>query len=153
MSRTDDTDEEGFTVERWMAYIWAEATRNDNDVFRSEDAAVEAGFDGQVAPPTFGYYLARAASEVGIEAVAEATSSEVDWEGGIYWGEQTLEFHRPLVVGETYRVTDAEITDVEHKAGSSGEFDVVTQKYEIEDDDGEPAFDSYMKTVVMEGEE
>ncbi|WP_435348614.1 FAS1-like dehydratase domain-containing protein [Haloarchaeobius sp. HRN-SO-5] len=150
----DGTDVEGFvgqtfegsefTVERWMAYLWADATENPDDGFRYPDD------DGvQYVPPTFGQVVARQAA--GIDDI-EARLRGGDWaDPNVFLGGQRFSFDRPLRVGETYRAS-AEITDLEEKSGSSGDFHVLTVAYTVETADGTPAYEMETDLVVQRPE-
>jgi acyl dehydratase len=114
-------------VERWAAFCWARATRDPDDRFRYSRDGV------QYAPPTFAQAIARqAAGTDGIEADLRGG----DWsEPRVFLGGTRLAFDRPPVVGRTYAAT-AEVTDCERKSGSTGEFDLLTVEYRVEDDSG-----------------
>lgn len=131
-----------FTVERWLAHLWADATCNEDDAFRRPDE------DGvQHAPPTLAQVVAREAAGTG---TFEADLRAGDWEDpSVFLGGQRLSFERPLRVGETYRAT-AEVVDVARKEGSSGPFRVVTVAYAVETAAGDPAFDLETDLVVRE---
>ncbi len=130
-----------FTVERWMAYLWADATRNDDDAFRHEEAAKEVGADAQLVPPEFGMHIAMEGSGAGIEGALEGL--DIDWESGVFHGEQSFTFHQPLVVGETYSVT-GEVADVEQKE----KFDILSLDYEATDTQGNPAFRTQTRIII-----
>lgn len=129
-----------FTVERWMAYLWADATENPDDAFRYPDE------DGvQYAPPTFGQVVARQAAGVNdIEAQLRAG----DWSSpSVFLGGQRFSFARPLRVGETYYARAA-VTDLTEKSGSSGPFHLLTVTYTVEEADGTPAYEMETDLVV-----
>jgi acyl dehydratase len=85
-----------FTVDPDHVIRFCDAIGEDNPVFRDDAAAREAGYDGQIAPPTF------------ITALQIMTSGQVvmDQELGLNYsmvvhGEQEYEYARPLRAGET----------------------------------------------------
>ncbi|HEX9236664.1 MAG TPA: MaoC family dehydratase N-terminal domain-containing protein [Actinomycetota bacterium] len=91
-------NEVSFTVDRDHVIRFCEAIGEDNPVFRDPAAAKAAGYDEQIAPPTF------------ITALQIQTSGQVvmDQELGLNYsmvvhGEQEYEYTRPLKVGETLR--------------------------------------------------
>jgi hypothetical protein len=135
-----------FEVERWMAYLWADATRNENDAFRYEEEAAASGEPAQLVPPELGQLIIR---DGGGARPKEALSElEPDYDKGVYHGEQEFEFHQPLYVDETYRVT-GEVTDVERKEGRSGPFDLATMRFDVFDSDEDLAFVAKPRMVLM----
>jgi acyl dehydratase len=89
-------NEVSFTVDRDHVIRFCDAIGEDNPIFRDEAAAKAAGYDGQIAPPTF------------ITALQIQTSGQVvmDQELGLNYsmvvhGEQEYEYTRPLRVGES----------------------------------------------------
>jgi acyl dehydratase len=126
--------EVSFSVERDHVLRFADAIGEDRAVFRDPEAAREAGYAEQVAPPTF------------VTTMQIMTSGQVvvDQELGLDYslvvhGEQEYEWVRPVVVGDRltavpriadiyakgpheYLVIEAEITDA-----TSGELVVVSR--------------------------
>ncbi len=89
-----------FTVDRDHVVRFADAIGEDNPVFRDPDAARSAGYEEQIAPPTF------------VTAMQIMTSGIVvlDQELGLDYsrvvhGEQAYEWRRPVRVGETLTAT------------------------------------------------
>jgi hypothetical protein len=134
-------------VTRRDAFLWAEATRNEDDAFRYDEDARELGADGQIVPPVLLQHVANEGAAGTEEALADV---DVDWESGVYLGEQTFEYDEPLAVGETYRVCGS-IPSVEYKEGSSGNFHLVTLAYDIESTAGETVAETSKTIVFMEG--
>lgn len=136
---------EAVAVERWLAYLWADATANPDDAFRYPDD------DGvQYAPPTLGQVVARRAADVGD---IEGELRGGDWAApNVFLGGHRFRFDRPLRVGTRYRA-EAEVTDVESKSGSSGEFQLLTVAYAVETVDGTPAYELETDFVVARSEE
>jgi len=133
------------TIEPWEAYLWADATSSESDVFRSDETAREHGEGGQLAPPSLGFHVAVEATG-GIQDNLDA--ADVDWEAGALLGQQRYEFHQPIHVGEEYDVS-AELTDIERKRGSSGTFDVATFIYHVQDSDADPVFEMEVDQLLM----
>lgn len=134
------------TVERWKAFLWADATRNDEDAFRYDDRAAELGEDGQLVPPTLCQHVAFEATG-GIEQTLGQVSE--DWKSGAALGQLRVDFHAPMHVDEPYAVS-GEIADIERKDGSTGELTVVTYAYEVTTTDGEPVYDLEADLVLMD---
>jgi acyl dehydratase len=88
--------EVSFSVDRDHVLRFCDAIGEDNPVFRDPAAAKEAGYDEQLAPPTF------------ITAMQTQTSGQVvlDQDLGLNYslvvhGEQEYEYTRPIQVGES----------------------------------------------------
>ena len=93
-------NEVSFTIDRDHVIRFCDAIGEQNPVFRDPAAAKEAGYDEQIAPPTF------------ITALQIQTSGQVvmDQDLGLNYsmvvhGEQEYEYTRPLKVGETLSAT------------------------------------------------
>jgi acyl dehydratase len=89
-----------FTVEREHVLRFCDAIGEGNPVFRDAAAAKEAGYDEQLAPPTF------------VTTMQIQTSGQVvlDQDLGLNYmmvvhGEQEYEYSRPVLVGETLTAT------------------------------------------------
>lgn len=85
-----------FTVDADHVGRFDDAIGEDNPVFRDEAAAREAGFDAQLAPPTF----------VTTMQIMASGQVVLDQELGLDYsrvvhGEQEYEYRRPVKVGET----------------------------------------------------
>jgi len=117
-----------FTAERWMTFLWADATQNDVDAYRYADATDEPA---TLIPPAFGTTLA-IDSAGGIDSMLDVL--EIPDEKDVFHGEQRMEILTPLRVGETYAVA-AEIAEVETKDGRRDEFHVITINYLVTRDD------------------
>ncbi len=116
-----------FTVDPDHIVRFCEAIGEDNPVFRDDTAAKEAGYDGQIAPPTF------------ITALQIQTSGQVvmDQELGLNYsmvvhGEQEYEYTRPLRAGETLTATPR-IADIYTR----GRNEFLITEAEIKDESGE----------------
>lgn len=135
-----------YTVERWRAFLWADATRNENDAFRYDDAVDADNASGQLVPYSMCHYIAFEATG-GIEETMSRISD--DWQEGAALGELRTDLHGPITVGEPYHVS-GQISNVEHKEGSTGGLTIVTQSYEVTTTGGEPVYDMEIDLVLME---
>jgi acyl dehydratase len=105
----------------------------DNDpAFMSDEGARAAGYQRRVIPPSFAPYIA-------VIGLLRA----FDWEKDFYldyktgtamFGEQELEYLRPLYVGETLTVHSG-VSDVYEKQGKRT-FDVAQVKFTVTDESG-----------------
>jgi acyl dehydratase len=135
-----------FAVEDWKAFLWADATRDDEDAFRYDEAAMDAGEDGQLVPHSMAQHVAFEATG-GIEATMSKLAD--DWQSGAALGGLRVEFHAPLETGQPLEV-GGRISNVEQKEGSSGGLTIVTLSYEAETPAGEPVFEMDADMVLME---
>ncbi|MCU4753107.1 MaoC family dehydratase N-terminal domain-containing protein [Halobacteria archaeon AArc-curdl1] len=136
-----------YTVERWKAFLWADATRNDDDTFRYDDDAIEAGENGQLVPHTLCQHIAFEATG-GIESTMGRLAD--DWTSGAALGQLRATFHGPLEVGQTVHV-EGHIANVERKEGSSGGLTIVTHAYDVRTPDDEPIYEMEADMILMEG--
>ena len=116
-----------FAVERDRVLQFADAIGEDDPIYRDPEAAKAAGYDDQLAPPTF------------LTAMQIMTSGQVvmDQELGLNYalvvhGEQEYEWRRPVKVGDKLRATPR-IADI--YARGPNEFLVI--EAEIKDASGE----------------
>ncbi|WP_435158268.1 FAS1-like dehydratase domain-containing protein [Haladaptatus sp. DFWS20] len=137
-----------FTVEDWKAYLWADATRNDEDTFRYDEAAQVAGEPRQLVPFSMCQHIVVEATG-GIEETMGRLAD--DWTSGAALGQLRAEFHAPLETGQPLQVSGY-ISNVDKKEGSTGPLTIVTQVYEVTMSDGAPVFDMEADMVLM-GEE
>jgi acyl dehydratase len=119
--------EVSFTVDRDHVIRFCDAIGEDNPIFRDEAAAKAAGYDGQIAPPTF------------ITALQIQTSGQVvmDQELGLNYsmvvhGEQEYDYTRPLRVGESLTAIPR-IADIY----SRGRNEFLITEAEIKDETGD----------------
>ena len=108
----------------------------EHEVFRSDEDSRAAGYERRVIPPSFAPFVA-----------VDALLRSFDWEkdfffnyrtGTAMFGEQGLEYLRPLYVGETLTVR-AEIVDVYEKQGKRT-FDVIQVRVTATDEAETVAF-------------
>jgi acyl dehydratase len=89
-----------FTVEHDRVLQFADAIGENDPIFRDPEAARSAGYDEQVAPPTF----------VTVMQIMTSGQAVVDPELGLNYalvvhGEQEYEWHRPVMVGDVLSAT------------------------------------------------
>jgi len=125
-----------YTVEKWKAHLWADATRNRNDAFRYDEDAQTIGEDGQLVPHSMCQHIVFEATG-GIDKTMSYISD--DWTSGA-----------PLKVGITLEI-EGHISEVVKKEGSSGPLTIVTFAYTVTDQDGEHIYDLEADLVLMEG--
>lgn len=133
-----------YDVKRWMSFLWADATRNEDDIYRYAEENDEEG-DGIFLPPELATQIAVAGAGQSIEGILNEMG--LDWDGGVFYAGQELNFHRVLTSETSFSVT-GEVSDVEEKEGDSGQFYLVSIEYHARNDDGEPVFDSTMKIIA-----
>jgi acyl dehydratase len=84
-----------FTVTPEQIAAFADAIGDPSPVYRDVEAARAAGYEAQIAPPTF-------SMRIQIEfAHLIAASEEIGWEGVLH-GDQEFEQIAPIVAGRTY---------------------------------------------------
>ena len=89
-----------FLVDRDQVTRFDDAIGEDNPVFRDPEAARVAGFDGQLAPPTF-------VTTMQLQTSGQAVLDQelgLDYSRVVH-GEQEYEYVRPVMVGETLTAT------------------------------------------------
>lgn len=135
-----------FTVESWMAHLWADATNNEDDVFRYDDDAREIGEEVQLVPPEFAMVIAN--EGIGLSTEEILKDMGFNWESGVYHGEQGFKFHRPFRADVAYSVS-GEVVDFENKEGDQGKFTVATLEYEITNPADDLVCETEKKIVLM----
>jgi acyl dehydratase len=133
-------EEVEFTVERDRVTQFADAIGDDDPIYRDADAAREAGFAEQVAPPTFATVLQIMTSG---QAVLDPELG-LDYSRVVH-GEQEYEWRRPLVVGDVLKARPR-IADIYTKR--SNEF-LVTEA-DVKDASGETVVIS-RSTLISRG--
>lgn len=111
------------TVERGPVANFAQAVLDENPIYRSPDAAKEAGFGAIPAPPTFSFAIRhwgqfpeqQPPDPTGGENPMHKIMGDLFSQGGmVLHGEQEFEYHRPLLVGDVL-VGEGKIADVYEK--------------------------------------
>jgi acyl dehydratase len=123
-------------IERGHVRRFAEATGDDDPIYRDEAAARAAGYERIPAPPTFAIALRAPDPRVGID---------VDFTKLLH-GEQTLTYARPLYVGDELTV-QATIVEAYAKAGKAGVMDFMVIET-VGTDHGTRVFASRSLTVI-----
>ncbi|MGH9211465.1 MAG: FAS1-like dehydratase domain-containing protein [Acidimicrobiales bacterium] len=134
-------------VERGPVANFATAVTDSNPVYRDAEVAAAAGLDGLPVPPTFTFAvrtwgeqpeLQQDLEPVAGNAMAEAIGSLMDAGGLILHGEQSFDYHRPVVVGDVLR-GEATIVDLYEKEskGRTMTFLVVETRW-TDDRSGDP---------------
>lgn len=113
--------------------------------FLSDDAAQAAGYERRVIPPSFAPFVA-------VQALLRAFDWERDFlfnyrTGTAMFGEQELEYLRPLYVGETLTVR-SEVADVYEKKGKRA-FDVIQVRFTATDDSEVVAFQGVQSYILF----
>lgn len=117
----------------------------DKPAFQSEADSRAGGYGGWVIPPSFGPYV----------AVISMLRS-FDWQRDFFmdyktdtamFGEQELEYRRPLYVGETFTV-QGRVSDVYEKTGKRV-FDVIWVSFTATDESGATAFSGAQSYLVF----
>lgn len=133
-----------YDVKRWMSFLWADATRNEADIYRYAEENDGEG-DGIFLPLEFATQIAVAGAGQSIEGILNGMG--LDWDGGVFYAGQELSFHQALTSDTSFRVA-GEISDVEEKEGDDSQFYLVSIEYHVRDENDEPVFDSTMKIIA-----
>lgn len=122
-----------YVVGREKIREYATAVSNDDDVFFSESAAAELGYDALLSPLTFisvfGYQAQRAMFESAGIAITDAQIVQVD---------QSLKFVRPILAGDTLYI-DVWIDSVRTAHGT----DIIVTKNIVSNTNGDVVQESY----------
>ena len=130
------TDEE--TVSAFMR-----VTGDEHEAYCSDAGARKSGYERRVIPPSYGPCLA-------------LLFRSFDWEkdfsldlrtGTVVFGEQELEYGRPLHFNEVFMVQGT-VVDVSEKKGKKL-FDVITMKFVAADEKGQTAFQGSYTLIIF----
>jgi acyl dehydratase len=135
-----------FEVKGWKAYLWAEATCDDEAAFRYDEDAREVGEPGQLVPHSMCQHIVFEATG-GIEATMSRLTD--DWKNGAALGGLRVDFHAPIEAGTSFTV-EGEISNVIKKEGSAGELTIITHEYAVSTPNGEPVYDLEADMVLIE---
>ena len=113
--------------------------------FSNDEAAKAVGYVRRVTPPSFAPFVA-------VQALLRTFDWETDFRfdyrtGTAMFGEQELEYRRPLYVGETLTVR-AEVADVYEKQGKR-RFDVIQVSFTAADESGNTAFHGVQSYILF----
>lgn len=147
-------------IERGPVAVFAEAVKDPNPVYRDPRAAKAAGYDAIPVPPTFPFVMGHFGTfpEIQPEGTEDAGGEGAGMgtllgpllaKGGLLLhGEQELEYHRSVQVGDVL-VGEGRIADVyEKQSGSSTLTFVVLETVWSDDRTGEPAVTSRTTLLV-----
>jgi N-terminal half of MaoC dehydratase len=108
-------------IERGPAAAFAQAVKDDDQVYRNRRVALEAGFDDVPAPPTFPFAMGFWGTFKELQEGLEPVTRNPMWEvmgnlgaGLILHGEQEFVYHRQIVVGDILYGEDT-LSDVYEK--------------------------------------
>ncbi|GAA1201880.1 MaoC family dehydratase N-terminal domain-containing protein [Prauserella alba] len=121
-----------FTVERWFAWLLADAALEQPRASVS-DGAVPEGSGDELAHPLLAWTAATQAMGVTWDELFAWFGSSAD--DGPMFGEHETVWHAPMRVGRTYLVS-GEITSADRKSGRSGMFDVIGYAFRLHDKEG-----------------
>ena len=142
------TDTDTANVEATTAQVAALA-RAGSELVRitvdRDEAAKAVGYARRVTPPSFAPFVA-------VQALLRTFDWETDFRfdyrtGTAMFGEQELEYRRPLYVGETLTVR-AEVADVYEKQGKR-RFDVIQVSFTAADESGDTAFRGVQSYILF----
>lgn len=117
----------------------------DHPAFASDEAATMTGYERRVIPPSFAPYIS-------ILALLRAFDWKEDFffdyaTGTAMFGEQELEYLRPLYVGETLTIHSS-VSDVYEKQGKRP-FDVIQVQFTVSDEQRAPAIRGVQSYIVF----
>ena len=87
------------------------------------------------AHPLWAYIAPQRGIGTSVEEICALADFDVN--DGPMLGSSHLEYHAPIEIGVTYRVT-GEVLDITRKSGSIGTFDIMAFREHLTDDAGEP---------------
>jgi acyl dehydratase len=142
-------------VERAPVSAFARAVLDDSAVYRNAEVARTEGFDNIPVPPTFGFSLQNWGKWEELQPAVDpgARSPMVEIMGGlmskggmVLHGEQSFEYHRPMVAGEklTFR---GEVKDVYQKATGDRTMTFLVTEDTYLDEKGEKVLTSTMNLL------
>jgi acyl dehydratase len=141
-------------IERAPVTQFAAAVLDDSPVYRNAPAAAAAGFDGIPVPPTYGFSapnwgrweeLQPPAGD-GTDPMAEVMGGLMRDGGIVLHGEQSFEYHQPVVAGDvlTYRGV---VTDIYQKDSGSSTMTFMVIETTYVDEAGQPTLTSTMNLI------
>ncbi|MEJ7584668.1 MAG: MaoC family dehydratase N-terminal domain-containing protein [Acidimicrobiales bacterium] len=142
-------------VERAAVTAFARAVGDESPVYGNADAARAAGFDGIPAPPTFGFAvqssgrwpeLQPADANPPRDPVAEIMGGLMAGGGIVLHGEQTFEYHGPVIVGQRLHF-EGVVRDVYQKTTGDATMTFLVVQDTYCDDEGEPVLTSTMNLI------
>lgn len=125
-----------YTIREDDLQMYLPVAGEEHAAFSNDEAAKAVGYARRVTPPSFVPFVA-------VQALLRTFDWETDFRfdyrtGTAMFGEQALEYRRPLYVGETLTVR-AEVIDVYEKQGKR-RFDVIQVSFTAADGSSDIAF-------------
>jgi len=142
-------------VERAAVTAFATAVGDDSPVYANAEVARAAGFDGIPAPPTFGFAIQHSGRWDELQPpdatperspVAELMGGLMAKGGIVLHGEQTFEYHRPVIVGQRLHF-EGVVRDVYRKPAGEATMTFLVVEDTYRDDDGNPVLTSTMNLI------
>lgn len=144
------------TVERAPVSAFARSVKDGKALYRDADAARAAGFDGIPVPPTFFFsaaqYHCRFDEEQppdptgGVDPMAEVMGALMTSGGLILHGEQSFEYHRPVVVGDRLHHRGV-VKDIYQKPSGEHTMTFMVIEDTFTDESGEPVLTAVMNLI------
>lgn len=145
------------TIERGPVAVFADAVKDSSPIYQDPRAAEAAGLPAIPAPPTYPMAMGHWGTFLETQPEATADSSSGIGEvlgpllaagGLLLHGEQSFEYHRPVLVGDVL-VGDGKIADAYEKQAGSGTLTfVVVETLWSDDATGEPVVTARMNLLV-----
>lgn len=134
-----------YTIREDDIHDYLPVAGEEQDAFLNDAAARTAGYERRVIPPSFAPFVA-------VQALLRAFDWERDFlfnyrTGTAMFGEQELEYLRPLYVDETLTVR-SEVADVYEKKGKRA-FDVIQVRFTATDDSEVVAFQGAQSYILF----
>lgn len=143
-------------IERGPVSVFADAVKDSSPIYRDARAAEAAGLDAIPVPPTYPIAMAHwgAFAELQPDAVKEASGIGsvlrplLEKGGLLLHGEQSFEYHRPVVVGDVL-VGEGKVADVYEKQAGTGTLTFVVSETIWRDEvTGDPVVTTRTNTLV-----
>jgi acyl dehydratase len=144
------------TIERATVTAFAESVKDDKALYRNAEAAAAAGFDGIPAPPTYCFSAVQNYGRFeeeqppdpteGSNPMAEVMGSLMASGGLILHGEQSFEYHRPIVVGDKLHHRGV-VKDIYQKPSGDRTMTFMVIEDTYTDEAGEPVLTTVMNLI------
>jgi acyl dehydratase len=144
------------TVERAPVAAFAAAVKDDKALYRDAEAAAAAGFEGIPTPPTYFFSAAQHHGRFheeqpedptgGVDPLAEVMGGLLSKGGLILHGEQSFEYHRPVVAGEKLHHRGV-VKDIYRKPTGERTMTFMVVEDTFTDDAGEPVLTATMNLI------
>ena len=132
-------------VERGPVAFFAQAVKDDSPVYKSQEAAKEAGFENIPAPPTFPFVMDHWGKFAEIQPsdapsgnpLMSALGPLMAKGGLILHGEQEFVYHRPVLVGDVLS-GEGKVVDAYQKESKGRTMTFVVTETNWTDESGQP---------------